>query len=274
MLPLEMLHRPEPYAPSPSTWTDPHIARQMLLAHLDVENDAASYRPQRRERIVRHLMDALKLRAGDAILDVGCGPGLYAQEFARLGLAATGVDWSASSIEYAVQAAQDENLAIHYIRQDYTLPFPPMRMHAAVMISDDYGVLPPAQRRVLLQSIHAALRADGVFALDVESAAVWDSIKEESCWYVRESGFYRPHPHLVLERTWLHPAERARTRTIAIVDDAFSVHHIHQTSFSAARIKEELETAGFLVERVLGGLDGSAYTPDGQQIGVIARRVG
>lgn len=62
---------------------------------------------------------------GKRTLDVGCGGGLLAEEFARLGCAVTGIDPSGKSLEAARDHARQEGLAIEY-RQGVgeQLPFP------------------------------------------------------------------------------------------------------------------------------------------------------
>lgn len=79
-------------------WTDPHIARQMLAAHLDPTTDAASRRPETIQRSVAWIVQTLGLRPGNRVLDLGCGPGLYAIRLAQDGLQVTGVDFSQNSI--------------------------------------------------------------------------------------------------------------------------------------------------------------------------------
>ncbi len=62
---------------------------------------------------------------GKKTLDVGCGGGLLAEEFARLGCVVTGVDPSEKSLETARDHARQEGLAIEYrqgVGED--LPFP------------------------------------------------------------------------------------------------------------------------------------------------------
>jgi 2-polyprenyl-6-hydroxyphenyl methylase/3-demethylubiquinone-9 3-methyltransferase len=48
------------------------------------------------------------------VLDVGCGGGLLAEEFARLGCMVTGVDPSSESLEVARRHARDQGLEIDY----------------------------------------------------------------------------------------------------------------------------------------------------------------
>ena len=91
----------------------------MLAAHLDPTNDLASRRPETIDRSVDWLMQTLNLESGDALLDLGCGPGLYASRFARKGVQVTGVDYSRRSIDYAVAYAQEHDLDICYRYQNY-----------------------------------------------------------------------------------------------------------------------------------------------------------
>jgi 2-polyprenyl-6-hydroxyphenyl methylase/3-demethylubiquinone-9 3-methyltransferase len=51
---------------------------------------------------------------GKTVLDVGCGGGFLAEEFARDGFAVTGIDPAARSIEAARKHAADNNLEIDY----------------------------------------------------------------------------------------------------------------------------------------------------------------
>jgi 2-polyprenyl-6-hydroxyphenyl methylase / 3-demethylubiquinone-9 3-methyltransferase len=62
---------------------------------------------------------------GRKTLDVGCGGGILAEEFARLGCDVTGIDPSQPSIEAARDHARREGLAIEYrVGTGEALPFP------------------------------------------------------------------------------------------------------------------------------------------------------
>ncbi|MEL6893265.1 MAG: class I SAM-dependent methyltransferase [Actinomycetota bacterium] len=56
---------------------------------------------------VDHLVDALGLEPGARLLDVGCGPGRHAHEFARRGMDAHGIDVSERFVELARTDAPD-----------------------------------------------------------------------------------------------------------------------------------------------------------------------
>jgi len=66
------------------------------------------------------------------ILDIGCGGGLLAEEFARLGCVVTGVDPSAESLAAARKHAMSEGLAIRYqCARGEALPFADASFDAA-----------------------------------------------------------------------------------------------------------------------------------------------
>ncbi len=94
--------RPALFAPGEALfWDDPHISEQMLTAHLDAKSDAASRRPQIINGEVAWLIEGLQLDEGAALLDMGCGPGLYASRLAQRGFHVTGVDYSVRSLACA-----------------------------------------------------------------------------------------------------------------------------------------------------------------------------
>ncbi|HKU61074.1 MAG TPA: bifunctional 2-polyprenyl-6-hydroxyphenol methylase/3-demethylubiquinol 3-O-methyltransferase UbiG [Gemmatimonadales bacterium] len=75
----------------------------------------AALNPARFGYMRRVLVEELGLvPAGLRVLDVGCGGGLLAEEFARLGCGVTGVDPSAESLARARMHAAGQGLAIGY----------------------------------------------------------------------------------------------------------------------------------------------------------------
>lgn len=87
-----------------SIWTDPHIGEAMLAAHLDLSHDAASRNGKAIDAAVAWI--AGQVLRGGRVLDLVCGPGLYAEKLADLGFAVTGIDCNPASIRHAKERTE------------------------------------------------------------------------------------------------------------------------------------------------------------------------
>ena len=269
---IKELDRPEPFAPSASIWTNPHIARQMLAAHLSPDTDAASYKPETIAAICAHLPQAMGLSKGAAIVDLGCGPGLYAKELTGHGYTVTGIDLSENSIRYAREL--NEGRQAVFVNSSYVQPFGENCFDAAVMISKDYGVLPPQCRRTLLNNVHTALKPGGYFALDLHSLFDFAQRQKNAApyWEAAESGFWRSHPYVALSKTYFYPGLSVSCDLHAVLDGEFTAYHVWQTYFSAETIRQELEQNGFAVKGVWANLKGEPLQEDSPVLGVLCRK--
>jgi SAM-dependent methyltransferase len=188
-------------------WTDPHIQKSLLAAHLDPATDAASRRPEAIERTVAWLN--AKIAPGSRILDLGCGPGLYAERLARLGHRVTGVDYNRRSIEYARNHAAAE-LSLVYVEGDYLRDFPSGRFDLVTLIYCDLGTFAPAERDALLARCRDALEAGGKLVFDVFNDGLIEDKAEGRTWECHPSaGFWSPEEHLLLQETFHYPEEKA-----------------------------------------------------------------
>ncbi len=267
--------RPPPFTPGePLFWDDPHISAQMLAAHLDPAHDRASRRPAAIDRSVDWLVETLGLTPGAAVLDLGCGPGLYATRLARRGLMVTGVDYSRRSIAYAVQSAQEQQLAIEYRCQNYLELAEFDRYDAALLIYGDYCPLSSEERRRLLVRVHRALKPGGFFALDVTTRAHRRRHGSGSGWYAVETGFWKPGPHLVLEEGFDYPEDLIFLDQAIVIegDGRVSVYRMWFQDFTPGSITAELENGGFAVRSLWGDLGGSPLEAEGEWIGVLAQK--
>lgn len=271
----QLQERPEPFAPGhPLFWDDPHISKQMLAVHLDPDNSAASRPSAVIDTSVAWLMEILALLPGDHLLDLGCGPGLYAARFAAQGVQITGVDYSRNSIDYATRYAREHGLPITYRHQNYLTLEDADAYHAALLIYGDFCVLAPDQRRRLLGNIHRALVDGGRFVLDVSTRMHRQRYGTKNGWYVAESGFWRPGPHLVLEQGFDYPDESIYCDQYAVVDPDgnFTVYRNWFQDYTPSTIRAEMEANGFVVEGMWDDLAGSPLTEDGEWIGIVTRK--
>lgn len=271
----ELQQKPAPFAPGePLFWNDPYISQQMLLAHLSPHTDAASRRPETIERSVAWLIDTLELTPGQAILDLGCGPGLYASRLAERGLAVTGVDFSQNSIDYAVEQARERNLQIAYRHQNYLDLNDVTSYDVALLIYGDFCPLAPDKRQRLLRNIHRALKEGGRFVLDVSTRNLRARCGARTDWKVLNSGFWRPGQHLVLTQGFDYPELLLYSDQYIIVepDGRMTVYRNWFQDYTRETITAELAQNGFRVQSVWGDLTGSPYSDEADWIGIIAQK--
>ena len=108
------LERPELYKQSEiNFWDDEYISKQLLKAHLDTNFEGASRNFNFIEDSVNWIVTVANPANYPKLLDLGCGPGLYAEKFAQKGYKVTGIDFSKRSINYAQNRNKETNLNIN-----------------------------------------------------------------------------------------------------------------------------------------------------------------
>jgi SAM-dependent methyltransferase len=268
------LEKPRPFTPGePLFLDDPHISAQMLKAHLDPNTDQASRHPETIDRSVKWLIETLDLQSGDSILDLGCGPGLYASRLAQRGLKVTGVDYSRRSIAYAQEYAKLHHLEIEYRYQNYLELADESRFDAALLIYGDFCPLSPEQRGQLLQNIRGALKPGGYFILDVTTPTHRRKYGSTNSRYLVETGFWKPGPHLVLEEGFDYPEQSIFLDQSIVIDEDgdVSVFRNWFQDYTIETITQELEAGGFTVQSAWSDLMGSPLSKNSEWIGLVTR---
>jgi SAM-dependent methyltransferase len=272
---IRLQQKPVPFTPGETLfWDDPHISSKMLEVHLNPDVEAASRGPKTIDLSVKWLIEMLGLKPGDPILDLGCGPGLYASRFARAGLQVTGLDYSRRSIEYAINDANANQVSICYRYQNYLELNDENQYQAAFLIYGDFCPLSLEQRSRLLHNVHRALKPGGKFVLDVSTREYRKKHGIKNGWYARESGFWKPGPHLVLENGFDYPEQAIWLDQYIVIETngKISVYRNWFQDYTPESITAELSQAGFSVESFWGDLTGIPYTSESEWIGLITSR--
>ena len=253
-------------------WTDPHLAQQMLQYHLDPDQDLASRNHAFIERSVGWLIERFRLGNGKQVLDLGCGPGLYANALAESGASVTGVDFSRRSLAFARSEADSRGLEVDYLRGNYLDLEVPGTFDLVLLIFGDFCPLGPDQRRTLLGRVKAWLRPGGRFVFDVSSSALFETV-EESASFERapEGGFWSPEPHFVFTRRFKYGTEMAYLDRYLIVEPA-RIRELFNwmQCFDPPGLRGELGEAGWRVEETLGNVAGDPFDEDAHFFAVIA----
>jgi SAM-dependent methyltransferase len=228
-------------------WIDSHIAPLLLEAHLDPDTDAASRRPEAIEATIAWLESSI-LRGRSRILDLGCGPGLYARPLASRGHAVRGMDFSGLSLAYARDSAREAGLDIEYVQGNYVSDDLGSGYDLAMCIYCDLGALSPGDRAVVLRKARECLAPGGTFVFDFVDESFTASVKSGKEWSMAPSGFWSPRPHLTLVETIHYPELKMVQRMTLLAEDStgrVERFMIRDWYFSEDEVRELLREAGF-----------------------------
>lgn len=265
------LKRPNLWAKSPaSLWEDEHISHGMLSAHLNPASDAASRKTEFIDCSAKWIA-GLVCGGRKRLLDLGCGPGLYAVRFHEMGLHVQGVDISDRSIAYAKEHSSPD---IVYTCADYTEAAFPEAMNLITMIYCDFGVLPPEARRNILRKTYQALQPGGAFVFDVFTSYQYADFQESSM--VTEfsgPGFWSPEPHRVAERRLEYREDHTFLHMVGVsARSAFTLYYIWEHVFSRDEIRKELHEAGFSGVEFYGDIAGTHWYDKTRTLCAVARK--
>ncbi|MDA8131535.1 MAG: class I SAM-dependent methyltransferase [Elusimicrobia bacterium] len=114
----------------------------------------------------------LGLKKGSALLDLCCGPGRHAVEFAKKGLAVTGYDYSAEYLKEAGERAARKKVRLRLVRGDMRdLKFL-SEFDAAVNLFTSFGYFLKFSDDIrTLKGVARALRPGGLFLIDIVNGA-------------------------------------------------------------------------------------------------------
>lgn len=247
-------------------WTDPYIQQQMLQAHLDRNSDGASRRMDSISRTVDFIKSLVP--PGAHILDLGCGPGLYAGMLRDAGYRITGVDFNQASIKYAGGCRED----IKYMEADYIGAYPPGRFDAVMMIYCDMGTHSDAERDVLLGRIHHSLADGGKLIFDLFTDKLAAERTESKNWeYAPSGGFWSEKGYLLLNQIFHYPANRCFAYQYNLLTDSGTKHFIlWDRYYTEDEVKDLLMRKGFKNIRINKSMLGKNNFTSGSEMFIVA----
>ncbi len=267
--------RPPLYEPGDACfWTDPYISGQLLAMHLNPDSDVASRNKEAIDRTIASWLENGWISPGDLVLDLGCGPGLYAERLARAGARVVGIDQSERSVSYARGRAEEEGLRIEYRLGDFLQLSEEEKYDKAIQVYGEYCALSDKDRRLFLANIYRALKPGGLLLMDVTTRRLRMKAGLRNRWYTGEAGFWRLGRHLVLEEGIDYPEDDVWLDQYVVLDEdgRTTLYRVWFKDFTKGTLKSEVEAAGFKVVSVRGGLAGEPYDEEGDWIAVALRK--
>jgi ubiquinone/menaquinone biosynthesis C-methylase UbiE len=187
-------------------WDEPDFSERMLREHLDESHGAASRQTADRTAQIEWLWHKLQLQPGHKLLDVTCGPGLYAVEFAKRGVEVKGIDFSPAAIAYGRQLAEKKgvNGRCDFQQQDIRqMEVTENQFDAALLLYGQLAVFRCEEAKAVLANIKQQLKPGGSLCVEMLNPEKVDR-NSSQWWFTDDTGLWGDRPFLHLgERFWL-----------------------------------------------------------------------
>jgi len=242
-------------------WSDAGFSRRMLTEHLSQAHDMASRRHEVIDRHVAWIHGTCLGGTRGRVLDLGCGPGLYAERLARLGHRCTGIDFSPASIAHARTQAGLARLDIEFLCADIRSADYGREFDLAMLVFGEFNMFSREDAMRLLGAMHHCLKPGGRLLLEVHDRDfVEQAGRKPPRWSAAPGGLFSERPHVLLEEHfWDAAGSTATTRYFVIDADTGSVERYAASTqaYGDDEYGQLLADAGFVDVRELPSLAGS-----------------
>lgn len=213
------------------------------------------------------ILKQLKLPKGCALLDLCCGPGRHAVEFAAKGLAVTGFDFSAQYLAEAAAKAKKKKVPLRLLRGDMRLLKFKREFDAAVNLFTSFGYFNSFSDDIkTLKGIARALKPGGLFLIDIVHGAHVRKHFRPRGWEEQEDHFLLESAELTADgahNTWLKVAKTGGGR---------SCRTFFTRLYDRRRMTDALKKAGLTPLRFWGNFKGAPLSDDRDRLICLARK--
>ncbi|MBN1550691.1 class I SAM-dependent methyltransferase [bacterium] len=241
---------PEPWSEGENIpWQDESFSPRMLKIHLSQKSDAASRRKSVIQRQVDWIHRAILTSKSSLILDLGCGPGLYLTQLAKLGHRCVGIDYSPAAVQFAQNQAACLDLPCAYLQGDIRLASFGNGYDLVMIIFGEFNVFRPADAMMILNKAFAAMKSGGMFLAEVMRYEALEIIgKSDPTWYSAASGVFSDNAYICLEETlWNKKSHTTTIRYFVIDAESSDVTRYAQSyqAYTVDQYEEMLSQCGF-----------------------------
>ncbi len=178
-------------------WHDPDFSQRMLREHLSQDHDAASRRMTIIDLHVAWIHRKVLGEKPSIGLDLGCGPGFYADRLSQLGHTVTGIDISPASIDYARQHYTGTFILGDVLTHDLGTG-----CDLVMMVYGEINAFAPDDAASIIDRAYDALRPGGQLLLEVHTHDCVERIgSEPATWHTASSGLFSDQPYLCLSES-------------------------------------------------------------------------
>ncbi|MGD2110852.1 MAG: class I SAM-dependent methyltransferase [Phycisphaerae bacterium] len=236
-----------------------------------LETEAAVFTEERWTQAVVDVDRVLALTnpAKDAaILDLGCGVGRHALEFARRGYRVTGVDRTQAYLDQAVNKAKHEKLNAEWVQADMREFRRNGEFDLVVNLLTTFGYFEDrAEDERVAANACASLKPGGAFIIELMGKEVIARIFRPFDWQRLPDGTL-----FLEERKLSSDWTRLCARWILIKGDRRVEREFELRLYAASELKQLLLKVGFVQVDACGSLDGRPYDHEAERLALVARK--
>ena len=211
---------------------------------------------QEAARCVRTILSLTGLEtthSSASMLDIACGAGRHAVEFARSGLTVTANDLSAFLLDQACDLAREEGVEIDFSRQDMRSIRFDRQFDLVTQLFSSFGYFETDEEdRDILGHVFSMLRPGGWYVLDLLNP---EHLKRN---FVPRTERSNGGLRITEERTL---SEHHVTKHLTLTEENGKSHSFTESVrfFTPDEAIELLESTGFSLERIIGDYEGSTF---------------
>jgi SAM-dependent methyltransferase len=220
-------------------------------------------------REVTFIEDSLGVAAGGVVLDLGCGAGHHAVEFASRGYGVVGYDLSLYQLALAADVAQERSQKINFLQGDMReMAFEEM-FDGVFCWNTSFGYFEEDKNLAVAQRVFKALRPGGMFLIDVINRDFAAASAPCTVWYEGESCVCMDDMSVDFI------SSRLRVKRSIILDDGRTKESLFSLRlYSLHELGKLLHEVGFRVTEASGhpATPGVFFGPNSPRIIMLAQR--
>ena len=220
-------------------------------------------------REVTFIEESLGVAAGGVVLDLGCGSGHHAVEFASRGYGVVGYDLSLYQLALAADVAQERSQKINFLQGDMReMAFEEM-FDGVFCWNTTFGYFEEDKNLAVAQRVFKALRPGGMFLIDVLNRDFAAASAPCSVWYEGDSCVCMD------DMSVDYISSRLRVKRSIILDDGRTKESLYSLRlYSLHELGKLLHEVGFRVTEASGhpSTPGVFFGPNSPRIIMLAQR--
>lgn len=240
-------------------WHDPDFSRRALREQLNQSHDSGTRSEPTIKEHVRFMIEQLQLNPGDTVLDLTCGPGLYAKHLSASGCSVIGIDISPAAIEHARLLAIPR---CEFILGDVRTTDYPAGVDGILLIYGALNTFSPADAQVVLEKIAKSLKPSRRLVLELYNTSCLYAHDEPTSmiqgWWCSDQGdLWSDGPYVALKERFYYPTEKIEvTRYFIIPEGSQHIEEYTETcvNYDIPSITKKLHQAGLHIEAVCSSM--------------------